>query len=132
LKACSIKQAAKKTGLSEDTIRYYEKIHLLPRAKRNDSGHRVYESDDIDRMIFITCLKSAGMSLENIKYYLDLDPDDPNTAVERLALLKEQKENVEAKITDLQKTLTYIEYKVDLYKGRVSESKAQTLPHRKK
>jgi MerR family copper efflux transcriptional regulator len=131
LETWSIKQAAKKTGLSEDTIRYYEKIHLLPRAKRNNSGHRVYGSDDIDRMIFITCLKSAGMSLETIKYYLDLDPDDPNTATERLALLKEQKEKVEAKIADLQKTLQYIEYKVDLYQGRVSESKAQSLPNRK-
>ena len=71
------------------------------------------------------------MSLETIKYYLDLDPDDPNTATERLALLKKQKENVKAKIADLQKTLQYIEYKVDLYQGRVSESKAQSLPKRK-
>jgi DNA-binding transcriptional MerR regulator len=116
LEELSIKQAAERVGLTEDTIRYYEKINLLPRAKRNSSGRRVYESDDLEVMVFITHLKSAGMSLENIKFYLSLNlEDDPNAASERLALLTEQKEQLESKLAELQAAYKVLEHKVEHY-----------------
>ncbi|WP_245884419.1 MerR family transcriptional regulator [Tumebacillus permanentifrigoris] len=112
----SIKQAAVRTGLSEDTIRYYEKIDLLPRATRNRSGRRVYGADDLELMVFITHLKSAGMSLEVIKYYLSLSLEkDPNAASERLVLLTEQKELLESKIAELQAAHKVLEHKVEHY-----------------
>ncbi|KEO84131.1 MerR family transcriptional regulator [Tumebacillus flagellatus] len=112
----SIKQAAEKTGLTEDTIRYYEKIDLLPPANRNSSGRRVYGEDDLELMVFITHMKSAGMSLENIKYYLSLNlEEDPNAASERLALLTAQKEQLESNIADLQAAYKVLEHKVEHY-----------------
>ncbi|MBL0385643.1 MerR family transcriptional regulator [Tumebacillus sp. ITR2] len=112
----SIKQAAERTGLSEDTIRYYEKIDLLPPAKRNSGGRRVYGADDLELMVFITHLKSAGMSLETIKYYLSLSlEEDPNAASERLALLTEQKKLVESKLAELQAVYKVLEHKVEHY-----------------
>ena len=117
LEELSIRQAAEKTGLTEDTIRYYEKINLLPRAKRNSSGRRVYGSDDLELMVFIMHVKSAGMSLENIKFYLSLNlEDDPNAASERLALLTEQKEQLESKLAELQAAYKVLEHKVEHYK----------------
>lgn len=53
----SIKETAERTGMSEDTIRYYEKIGLLPRAKRKGNSHRIYSDLDLNRMLLVTCLK---------------------------------------------------------------------------
>jgi DNA-binding transcriptional MerR regulator len=125
MKALSIKQASQNTGLSEDTIRYYEKIQLLPPARRNNSGRRVYESDDLERMTFITHLKSAGMSLDSIKYFLHLSlEEDPNAAVERLTLLTDQKEKLESKLAELQAAHKVIEYKVKHYQDLVCVPKS--------
>lgn len=66
----TIKQTAVQTGLTEDTIRYYEKIGLLPRAERKTSGRRVYHTEDIKTMKLIQCLKKTGMLLEEMKSYL--------------------------------------------------------------
>lgn len=56
----TIKQTAKQTGISEDTIRYYEKIALLPRADRKDNGHRIYRQEGIHTIQLISCLKKNG------------------------------------------------------------------------
>jgi DNA-binding transcriptional MerR regulator len=113
----SIKHAAERTGLSEDTIRYYEKIDLLPPAKRNSGGRRIYDADDLEMMVFITHLKSAGMSLETVKYFLSLNlEENSNAASERLALLTEQKELLESKIAELQAAHKVLEHKVEHYK----------------
>lgn len=56
----SIKETSEQAGLSEDTIRYYEKIGLLPRAERKVNRHRVYRLEDIHTMKLITCLKKQG------------------------------------------------------------------------
>ncbi|OWA35506.1 hypothetical protein B9G55_12785 [Saccharibacillus sp. O16] len=68
----TIKQTSELTGLPEDTIRYYEKIGLLPKAKRRANSHRVYGSEDVQTMKLILCLKKTGMSLEEMKPYLDM------------------------------------------------------------
>ncbi|MDR6551811.1 DNA-binding transcriptional MerR regulator [Paenibacillus qinlingensis] len=74
----TIKQTAEKTGISEDTIRYYEKIALLPRAERKDNGHRIYRQEDIDTIHLIYCLKKTGMPLEEMRPFLTVSVDaDP-------------------------------------------------------
>lgn len=60
----TIKQTAGQTGITEDTIRYYEKIGLLPRAERKDNGHRIYRQEDINTIRLIACLKKTGMLLK--------------------------------------------------------------------
>lgn len=56
----SIKETAERTGMPEDTIRYYEKIGLLPRAKRKGNSHRIYSDADLEMMQMISCLKKQG------------------------------------------------------------------------
>lgn len=65
----TISDVAKKTGLSQDTIRYYEKIKLLPPAKRNEHNKRQYIQMDIDRILFINHLKRTQMPLKQIREY---------------------------------------------------------------
>jgi len=63
---------AKATGINPKTIRYYEEIGLLPRAKRTDAGYRTYHSDDAKRLQFVKKAQTMGLSLEEIKEVLNI------------------------------------------------------------
>jgi MerR family copper efflux transcriptional regulator len=110
----SIKQTSEQTGLIEDTIRYYEKIALLPRAKRKANGHRVYHSDDIQTMKLIHCLKKTGMSLDDMKPYLHLSYDDDLAEFPELyRMLQDHKKNIDNQIVELQIILDFINLKLN-------------------
>ena len=110
----SIKETSKQAGLSEDTIRYYEKIGLIPRAERKPNRHRVYRSEDIHTMKLITCLKKTGMSLEEMKPYLhmSIDSDLADFPEERERLVN-YRSKVEAQIASLQQVVDFIDEKLD-------------------
>ncbi|MCF7755445.1 MULTISPECIES: MerR family transcriptional regulator [Paenibacillus] len=110
----SIKETSEQAGLSEDTIRYYEKIGLLPRAERKANRHRVYRSEDIHTMKLITCLKKTGMSLEEMKPYLQMsmDSDLADFPDEREMLVNHRKK-VEAQIASLQQVVDFIDEKLE-------------------
>ena len=113
----SIKQAAGQTGLSEDTIRYYEKIALLPRAHRKDNGHRVYRQKDIDTIRVISCLKKTGMPLEEMRPFLAVSADANSEENPDLAEhLRRHRENIVSQIASLQQVVDFIDMKLD--KGR--------------
>lgn len=65
-----ISEAAERTGFDASTIRYYERIGLIPEAERNDSGHRIYSRDDVERLKLVASAKSLGLTLEDIKRFL--------------------------------------------------------------
>ncbi|CAI6025413.1 hypothetical protein PAECIP112173_00422 [Paenibacillus sp. JJ-100] len=110
----SIHETSERSGLSKDTIRYYEKIGLLPRAERKASRHRVYSEQDIQTMILITCMKKTGMSLEEIKPFLQmsLESDLNDFPEERNKLIDYQKK-VEEQITSLQQVINFIQSKLE-------------------
>ncbi|TNJ67779.1 MerR family transcriptional regulator [Paenibacillus hemerocallicola] len=109
----TIKQFAALTGVSEDTLRYYEKIGLLPFAMRKNNGHRYYSAEDEERVMVLLCLKKAGMSLEEISPFMKLpmDEDIQNIPVIRDMLL-DYKRKVEGQMRELQKILDVITAKL--------------------
>ncbi|WP_068614597.1 MerR family transcriptional regulator [Paenibacillus tuaregi] len=110
----TIKQTAKLTGVSEDTIRYYEKIALLPRANRKDNGHRVYQQEDIDRIRLIACLKKTGMPLEEMRPFLEVSADaDPAEYPELVEQLRSHRENIVSQIASLQHVVDFIDMKLE-------------------
>ncbi|OMF16953.1 MerR family transcriptional regulator [Paenibacillus amylolyticus] len=110
----SIKETSEQAGLSEDTIRYYEKIGLLPRAERKTNRHRVYRPEDIHTMKLITCLKKTGMSLEEMKPYLQMSMDsDLADFPEEREMLVNHRKKVEAQIASLQQVVDFIDEKLD-------------------
>ncbi|GMA65999.1 MerR family transcriptional regulator [Alicyclobacillus fastidiosus] len=111
----SIKQAAEFTGLSEDTIRYYEKIGLLPYADRKANGHRTYSKYQLEGMVFLTRLKSTGMTLEEMKRYRELSEQGTVSIPQRISILKEHKKRVQSEISRLLETQRIIDYKIDHY-----------------
>lgn len=119
----TIKQAAEQTGISEDTIRFYEKIMLLPRAERKENGHRVYRKGDIYRIKLISCLKKTGMPLEAMRPFL---APSANTVSEKYPELVDQlrshRENIVNQISSLQQVVDFIDIK--LKEGRPREERS--------
>ena len=112
--AYSIKQVSEKTGLTEDAIRYYEKIGLLPYVKRKQNGHRIYDEEDIEIMELIICLKKTGMSLNEMKNILQYPVKDKLSSVPELKrTLLEYKEKVMTQIQDLQRIVEFIDAKLE-------------------
>lgn len=110
----TIKQTAKQTGISEDTIRYYEKIALLPRAYRKDNGHRVYRQKDINTIRLISCLKKTGMPLKEMRPFLAVSADaDPAEYPELVEHLRSHRENIVSQIASLQQVVDFIDMKLE-------------------
>ncbi|WP_162450454.1 MerR family transcriptional regulator [Phytoactinopolyspora mesophila] len=111
-----VSEAADHTGVSAHTLRYYERIGLL-RVRRDASGHRLYGSHDIQRVMFITRLRQTDMPIREIQRYFALADAGPATEPERLELLTRHREAVRAKLQTLGSALEAIELKIDIYGG---------------
>lgn len=106
----TIKETSEQAGLSEDTIRYYEKIGLLPRAERKENRHRVYQAQDVETMKLIACLKKTGMSLDEMKPYLDLAKNDAlQASPEVFDLIQSHKRKIEQQVASLQQIIDLID-----------------------
>ncbi|WP_028609057.1 MerR family transcriptional regulator [Paenibacillus harenae] len=110
----TIKQTAEQTGITEDTIRYYEKIALLPRAERKENGHRIYRKEDINTIRLIACLKKTGMPLEEMRPFLAVSADtDPAEYPELVELLTSHRKNIVSQIASLQQVVDFIDMKLE-------------------
>lgn len=112
----SIGQAARATGLTEDTLRYYERLGLLLEVQRADSGHRRYSEDELSWIGFVQRLRGTGMSLGRIKQYVALWQQGEHTVPERKALLEAHADEVEAQLAILQASLEVINLKLEHYR----------------
>lgn len=115
----SIGEIAEKMDMSVHTLRYYDKSGILPLVERNESGRRVFTDKDLVMLNTIECLKKTGMSLKDIKRYIDLCAEGPSTAEQRLEIFAERKQAVEEEIDKLKKVLKTINYKYEFYKNAV-------------
>jgi DNA-binding transcriptional MerR regulator len=109
----SIGQAAQQLGLSEDTLRYYERAGLTPPVERASSGHRRYSDDDLRWFTFVTRMRATGMSIEHLAQYAALTRAGEGTAEQRKALLEEHRARVQAQIEELQIALQSLNYKIE-------------------
>ena len=116
----SISDVAAETGLSNHTLRYYERAGLLLGVDRNRSGHRRYSAGDVSWLVMVTRLRSTGMPIRMIRRYADLVRAGDGNEAERLALLQTHRDQVIAKRDELQRNLEAIDYKIALYRERCS------------
>jgi DNA-binding transcriptional MerR regulator len=117
----SIAEAAEQTGLTADTLRYYERDGLMLRSvPRATSGHRQYADDDIDWIRLITKLRSTGMPIRDVRRYTDLVRAGQGNEQERLDLLRAHRQVVLARLAEVQEHLGAIDFKIDLYEARLS------------
>lgn len=109
----TIKQTAEQTGISQGTIRYYERIALLPPADRKDNGHRIYRQENIDKIRLISCLKKTGVPLEEMRPFLAVSADaNPSDYPELVAHLRNHRDNIVNQIASLQQVVDFIDVKL--------------------
>lgn len=114
----TIKEAAKRTGISIDNLRYYERIGLVPEVPRTESGIRNYDEMAISWIEFAMRFKKAGVSLEAIREYIQLALQGLSTKDARLEILLETKAELEKKLKDIHDTLDVVNYKIDTYEQK--------------
>ena len=108
-------KAAEKIGISSHTLRFYDKEGLLPNVGRDEHGNRRFTDNDLQWLSLLQCLKNTGMSLKDIKRFAECTTIGDDTIDERLALFESQTENVKQQITELQRYLGLLEYKLAFY-----------------
>ena len=111
----SIQGAAAETGLSPDTLRYYERIGVLPGIARTRSGHRRFSEGDIGWIKLVQCLRATGMPIEELHRYAMLMQEGDSTAEERLQLLEEHRARINSDLQELETALELVERKIAGY-----------------
>ncbi len=113
----SVQEAAACTGLSEHTLRYYERVGLIAPVQRNDSSkHRRYSDEDLRGIEFLKRLRATGMHICDMQRYVALFQQGNATLEARRAMLEEHGQQVREQIAELQGHLEVIEYKIANYK----------------
>jgi len=127
--SCSIGEAAKRFGLSPYTLRYYDKEGLLPMVGRSKSGIRVFTDEDLAWLQLIECLKASGLSIREIKQYMDWHLEGDSTLEQRRQLFYSRKAALEKQMAELQKTLNAVTYKCWFYDTAVAAGSMEAAEH---
>mgnify|MGYP004640114235 FL=1 len=119
----TIKEVSEKYNISQDTLRYYERIGMIPAINRTPGGIRNYEESDLGWVELAICMRSAGVPIEALIEYVKLYQQGDATFAARLQLLQEQRENLEEQKTQLEKAINKLKYKISRYEIAVQTGK---------
>jgi DNA-binding transcriptional MerR regulator len=111
----TVSEVSKQLNLSPHTLRFYAKEGLLPFVERGDRGIRMFKKEDFESLDMIECLKNSGMSIKEIRVFMDWCAKGDETVDQRLEMFHEQRKKVIEQIADLQETLELIKYKCWYY-----------------
>lgn len=117
----SISEVAAASGLTAHTLRWYERIGLLDPVDRSASGRRSYCDADLHRLAFLGRLRLTGMTVADMLKYVELARLGEQTFEDRRDLLLAHREEVRQRIADLHATLAVLDYKIDLYAGKIAD-----------
>ena len=117
----NIKKVSEITDVSADTIRYYERIGLLPRLTRTNSRVRDFTDREIGILEFVRCFRKAGMSVEALIEYISLLEEGEGTERERLRLLTEQRDEMDDRIYELNQARERLNYKIENYENIIQK-----------
>lgn len=114
-----IAEVSQRYDITADTLRYYERVGLIPPVNRNANGIRNYTEEDCNWVEFIKCMRSAGLSIEVLVEYVSMFQRGNSTIKARKELLMEQRRHLEERINEMKETLKRLDRKIDGYEERV-------------
>lgn len=114
-----IAEVSQKYELSADTLRYYERVGLIPPVNRHENGIRDYNELDLRRVEFIKCMRSAGLPVEVLIEYVGLVQQGDGTIEARKDILMEQRDLLISRMQEMQKTLDILNHKIEVYENAV-------------
>lgn len=110
-----IQEVSQRLDLTQDTLRYYEKIGLLDTVSRDTKGNRNYQEKDMNRLNFIICMREAGLSIQVLKRYIELYHQGDDTILERKNLLIQERDLLLKKKEVINESLEKLDYKIKNY-----------------
>lgn len=111
----SMKDVCEKTGLTYDTLKYYCNEGLIPNVKRDKNNYRIFDDNDIGWINSLTCIKKCGMSINEMKEYMNLCLKGKISIPDRKILLNNKLKELEDKKKEIQESIDYINWKCDFY-----------------
>ncbi|MFC6175741.1 MerR family transcriptional regulator [Companilactobacillus huachuanensis] len=121
----NIKEASKRAGVSSAAIRYYEKESLIPPIERTEIGNREIDERILRRIHFVTQMRVAGMSIENLRHFIELFDAEEDNNKEQKELLQEQLNVMEEKRDDLQVAIDHLNYKLNHFYDHVLDTEEE-------
>lgn len=119
----TIKEVNKKYDITQDTLRYYERVGMIPPVTRTAGGIRDYQEEDLQWVELAICMRSAGLPIESMIEYVKLFIQGDDTIPARLQLLTEQRAVLEEQRKKIDSTLERLEYKISRYEVAVKTGK---------
>jgi DNA-binding transcriptional MerR regulator len=116
-----ISEVSEQYDISADTLRYYERVGLIPAVNRTESGIRDYNPTDVEWVDFIKCMRNAGLPIEVLSEYVELVQQGEHTNGARKQILINQRDELVRKMEEMQKTLDLLNYKIKVYENAVLE-----------
>lgn len=119
----TIKEVSEHFGISQDTLRYYERVKMIPKVTRTSGGIRDYQGEDLKWVELALCMRSAGLPIEVMIEYLDLYQKGDETIPARLELLSNQMEVLQEQKKQLEATMNRLAYKISKYEEAMKTGK---------
>ena len=111
----TIKEVSEKYGISQDTLRYYERVQVIPAVTRTSGGIRDYQEEDLKWVELAVCMRNAGLPIESLIEYQKLFQAGDETIPARLELLQSQMEILKKQKEQIEETMGRLSYKIDRY-----------------
>jgi DNA-binding transcriptional MerR regulator len=126
--AMTIAEVCKKVGLTADTLRYYERIGLIPNVNRTAGGIRDYTEYDCGWIEFIKCMRGAGVQVESLVEYVELFRQGDSTAGERKQILVRERSRIARQLVEMQNTLERLDFKIEKYETVLRDAEDELQP----
>lgn len=111
----SMQETYKKVGMSYQTLKFYCNQGLVPNVKRDKNNYRIFDDHDIEWIKALSCLKKCGMSIEEMKEYLDLCLQGESSIPQRKAILDIKRKKLVDSLNQIQESIDYIDWKQNFY-----------------
>ncbi|WP_348921589.1 MerR family transcriptional regulator [Enterococcus rotai] len=118
------KEAAEMFGLTTDTIRYYERVGVIPPIERDKNGYRVYTTRDLNWIYLAKSLRHAGVSIESLIEFATLVQLEENVEQAQKQILQDQLQEINEKLGEMTKTRDLLQYKIDTYDEHIAKFKS--------
>ena len=119
----TVKEVSEKYNITQDTLRYYERVGMIPEVTRTSGGIRSYQQKDLDWVELAICMRSAGLPVEVMIQYVQLCKEGESTIPARLELLQKQREALHLQREQLDTTLDKLNYKIKKYEKAIDTGK---------
>jgi DNA-binding transcriptional MerR regulator len=123
----NIAEVAAKFDLTRDTLRYYEKVGLIPKVKRTSGGLRNYTEYDYGWIDFIKCMRNAGVQVGSLAEYVRLFEQGDSTASLRKQILVRERDRIAIQVAEIQRTLDRLNAKIERYEKEIIPAEKELL-----